>query len=96
MAQAEKAVTGDPQGKKRTPGRNNTKDIAETNPTLRWPNEVFKAGDSGGLRPKFDDITVTQFAYGFTKNIMDVQDQTVKNRMMAEMLDILAIAQWQS
>ena len=79
------------QGKRKRSGRYNTTDNPTSVSYRRWPNEGILVG-SARRRLPFDELNMTQFVMGFIKNVNDTLDSLTRQYMLAELYDLMKLA----
>ena len=79
------------QGRRKRSGHYNITDNSMAPPYRRWANEAVLVGPAR-RRVSFDDLSQTQFAMGYIKNVLDTQDPQTKHNMLLELWELLKLA----
>ena len=79
------------QGKRKRSGHYNTTDNPTSVSYRRWPNEGILVGTARRRLP-FDELNMTQFVMGYIKNVNDTLDSLTRQYMLAELYDLMKLA----
>ena len=79
------------QGKRKRSGRYNTTDNPTSVSYRRWLNEGILVGTARRRLP-FDELNMTQFVMGYIKNVNDTLDSLTRQYMLAELYDLMKLA----